>query len=56
MSSRACQTRERTPVETLIVVEGAGRGGEQAERRGIGSFEGIRRSVHSFMVLMLITS
>lgn len=26
------------------------------ERRGIGSFEGIRRSVHSFMVLMLITS
>lgn len=38
------------------MVEGAGRGGEQAERRGIGSFEGIRRSVHSFMVLMLITN
>ena len=26
------------------------------ERRGIGSFEGIRRSMHSFMVLMLITN
>lgn len=41
-------------MKTFMVVEGAGRDGEQGEKGDVRSFEVIGREVHGFMVLMLI--